>query len=238
MGVIDALTILGSGIGRGYRGSQELQRQIAEAKRKALIEERDLAIREQAQNAANALAAAQSRRLGVESDTGEFSLGRARAAATSEDAPVTQGGSIPFRLGGQSFTLPNRLSTLQNPQIAALLGQGSEEAFKARHPDYYMHYPPVGRGSTSFNSTPEGKALQYMQLVFGTNITPLLGEDEESYSTRVNKERNQRLQFLLNNKDTIDDLLGGGSGIPSDSTDTSGKKKKKPSGNRFQVDVK
>lgn len=216
MGILDALTILGSGVARGYRGSQELQRQLAEAKRKALIEEREMAMREEAQNVQNALARAQTAEAGVDTESKGFSLGRARADATRDDTPIMSGGIPRLRIGGQEFDIPNKFSSIRDPNIADLLKQVSEQEFMHNNPNYYMRYPPVGRGGNmSFTNTPEGRALKYMQLVFGTNIPPLMGEDEDSYTARVTQERQQRLNFLLNNKDTVDKLLEG---MGSDST--------------------
>lgn len=240
MGVLDALTILGSGISQGYRGSQELQRQLAEAKRKALLDEREQALREHAQASADALSQAQALNLGSEASARDFSTGEARAEAARAGAPIASGGVPTLHISGNTFTLPNRMDTVQNPYIAELLKQSSEERFKHDNPDFYMHFPPVGSNRMGIGGTnsPESRVLKLIDMAIGKPTPALLGEDEDSYTARQSQEKQQRLNFLLNNTATLDSLFRTLSGNTSSDTTTTGKGKAvaKPI-NRFKVKV-
>ena len=56
MSILNALSVFAAGAGRGYRAREETNRQVAEIKRKALLEERDQQIREAAQRTQQQLA--------------------------------------------------------------------------------------------------------------------------------------------------------------------------------------
>lgn len=183
MSILDALTILGSGVARGYRGSQELQRQLVEAKRKALLEERELAMREQAQIAQNALAAAQTGKLGVDTRAGEFGLGEARAESERGATPIMPGGIPSLSIGGNKFQLPNRLDTLLNPEIAGMLRQSSEEDFRAAHPSYYMNSGAYGQNKLD----PRARRIDYLLKTAGvaTGGGPGQFEEPDAYQART-----------------------------------------------------
>lgn len=107
MAFLDALAILASGAARGYRGSQEIQRQLAEAKRRALLEEREQAVRERLADSQIAQGSSEIdyRRL-LGEQVGEETIGR-REARTEAGRPLMRPGS--------SFSadiLGNRLSIL------------------------------------------------------------------------------------------------------------------------------
>ena len=233
MSFLDALAILGAGVGRGYRGSQELQRQLAAAKRKELMDERDMAIREQQQASQDALARAQATNLGSETSARDFTLGEARAASERGATPITSGGNPRLSIGGNNFNLPNRMDVLQNPQIASMLTQSSDEQFKAAHPDYFRNYPPAGTAAAALKNTPEARGRDYIDKIL-TGLPPIgLGEDETEYTLKTNKLMRAKLAFLMEtDPEAINAFLQ-----KATSADTTSKGKSKGSGNRFKVKV-
>jgi hypothetical protein len=229
MGVLDALTILGSGIGQGYRGSQELQRQIAEAKRKALIEDRDMAIREQAQRSADALATAQATNLGSEASARDFTTGEAKAASLRGGAPITQGSPPAFSVGGRSFTIPNRFDALQDPSISALLRESGDEYIKGKYPQYFTNYPPAGTSAAQVKLDPRSRKVDYLLKAAGvaTGGGPGQFEQPDVYQTRTAAT----FKYILDQLRAADPEAFNESAVP----DTSGKGK----GNkRFKIKVK
>lgn len=234
MGVLDALTILGSGIGQGYRGSQEVQRQIAEAKRKALLEERDQIVREQAAASANALQAAQATNLGSETSARDQTTAEARAASLRGSAPIMSHGSPHLSIGGNSFNLPNRLDALQDPNISSLLRESSDEQFKSAHPGYYTNYPPAGSSAAQVKLEPRARKVEYLLKAAGvaTGGGPGQFEEPEAYSARTAST----FQYIINQLREADPEA-----FNEAASDTSGRGKPKPkpkgSSNRFKVKV-
>jgi hypothetical protein len=224
MGVLDALTILGAGIGRGYRGSQEIQRQLAEEKRKALLEEREQAVRERAAQAQEQLTASQVQANAVEMAMNQFNLGEKQKTAKRQATPITEGGA-PLKLSilGQGLNLPGDIQSLTDQ--GDLIRQLSEEKFKSEHPGYFMNYPPAGTAAAQIKLGPQARKIDYLLKAAGTATAggPGQFEDNDAYSERV-----ARIIELIMNKFKSEDPEAFG-----DSTKVSGKGK-----NRFKVDVK
>jgi hypothetical protein len=256
MGVLDALTILGAGVGRGYRGSQELQRQIAEEKRKALLEEREQAVRERAAESQIQLNTAQQQAAAVEMAMTKFGLGEKERGLKRDTTPITPNGvPIKARILGNDVNLPGTLESLTSQ--GDLIRQLSEEQFKSQHPGYFTNYPPAGTAAAQIRNSPEARGRDYIHEILSGQLTPLMGEDEESYTLRANKMMRQKLDFLMEqDPDALNALFGK---TKADSTDTTegddgdyspdrpaiapkpGKKKLKDTytgNNRFNVKVK
>src|SRR3989337_2417209 len=123
MGVLDALTILAAGAGKGYRASQEIQRQIAEAKRKALMDESEQAMRDRAtalQERLGASTIASEEQARLES---QFKLGEARRESLEASQPIAPPEGFRPTILGTEFNIPNRISALESPAISNLLQQ-------------------------------------------------------------------------------------------------------------------
>ncbi len=208
MGVLDALTILGSGIGRGYRGSQELQRQIAEQKRKALLEEREQIVKETTARSQQALTEAQIQTEALNRAIGQFGLDVNKKKVERSEAPITRGGT-PLRasLLGNEINLPGTMQSLTDQ--GDLLRQLSEEEFKSSHPGYFTNYPPVGTAAAQIKNSPETRGRDYIHEILSGNPPALLGESGEEYTTRTNAMMRNKLNFLLEqDPDAIDALFG------------------------------
>jgi hypothetical protein len=137
MGIWDALSIGAAGVGRGYRSGQELERQMAEMKRKALLEERDAQIRERSQATQDALAQSQIGYQGVQSDLGRETLTGTRAGRLRGEQPAFPSGSRASVLGSK-YSLPNTQAGVeeQAPLLAALLREAcNTEELNARRND-------------------------------------------------------------------------------------------------------
>lgn len=195
MGVLDALTILGAGIGRGYRGSQELQRQMAEEKRKALLDEREQILREQNARSQQALQEAQIQTEALNRAIGQFGLDVNKKRYETSQTPITQGGGpLKARILGQDVNLPGTVQTLTDQD--ALLRQLSEEKFKSEHPGYFMNYPPAGTAAAQIRNSPEARGREYIQQILTGNPAMELSEDAETYNTRIRGLMKAKLDFL------------------------------------------
>lgn len=221
MGVLDALTILGSGIGRGYRGSQELQRQMAEERRKALLDEREQIVKEQQARSQQALNDAQIKEFAMQTAMEKFGLGeKQKAAARAGTSVVPGGGPLKLKLLGQDVNLPGDVESLTtHPDLIKEL---ATQAFQAAHPGFYMNYPPAGTAAAQIRNTPEARGRDYITRILSGELSPLLGESADEYAQRTNAVMRAKLNFL-NEQDpeALKALFGGGeSDIDTTTTDS------------------
>ena len=129
MGILDALTILGSGVGKGYRGSQEIQRQIAEARRKALIDEQEQARADRLASLQERLGSSTIGLQDVQRNTGQFGLDEARRQSTAAQEPLTTGGRFKLGVLDNNFDFPStseKFKTFQDT-LNEILGNASRE---------------------------------------------------------------------------------------------------------------
>lgn len=188
MGVLDALTILGAGVGRGYRGSQELQRQMAEQKRKALLEEREQIVRETTAKSQQALQEAQIQTEALNRAIGQFGLDVNKRKEARGATPITQGGA-PLRMNmlGQNVSVPGDVQSLTD--MEGLLKQLSDERYHSEHPEYFTNYPPVGTKAAEIKLSPAARKIDYILKASGvaTGGGPTQFEDPEDYAVRIAK---------------------------------------------------
>lgn len=185
MGVLDALTILGAGAGRGYRQSQETQRLIAEQKRRALLEEREAVIKEQAAQAQQKLTESQIQTEALNRAIGQFGLDVNKANQSRRIEPVTPN-AAPLKLSflGNTVEVPGDMQSMTD--LGALINQLSEESFKSKHPEYYRNYPPVGQTKLE----PRARKIDY--ILRAASVAGGGGPNQfesisgpEAYNTRV-----------------------------------------------------
>jgi hypothetical protein len=140
MSIWNALSIGAAGVGRGYRAGQALEREMAEMKRKALLEEREAQLRERSQTTQDALAQSTIGYQGVQSDIGRETLAGAREGRSRRSQPAFPSGSK-ARFLEQDFNLPNTMGGVED--ISAFLGDvgregGRREEFNYRRTDPWM----------------------------------------------------------------------------------------------------
>ncbi len=239
MGVLDALTILGAGIGRGYRGSQEVQRQIAEQKRKALLEEREQIVKETTARSQQALTEAQIQTEALNRAIGQFGLDVNKKKAERSEAPITRGGTpLRARILGNEVNLPGTMQSLTDQ--GDLLRQLSEEQFKSTHPEYFTNYPPAGTAASQIKNSPESRGRDYIHEILSGSSPMGQMEDSEAYSVRMARERAAKLNFLMqNDPEAIKTFLQKGKKSSAE-TDTSylDEPALEPEKNRFKIKVK
>src|SRR5258708_1958488 len=143
MGLLNSLLIAGGGAAQGYRSQQETIRQVAEAKRKALLDEREQAVREQLAQSQEALGSAQAANLGATSGQTLAETAELKRKALESGLPVSKS-PLTYNIGGRDITIPNELGSLDNPNIASTLQDVMKYQFMGAHPQYYLNYPPVG----------------------------------------------------------------------------------------------
>lgn len=172
MPIWDALTILGAGVGRGYRQHQELNRMIANARIKQAMEEKELALRERDVSSQEALRsrqgeeiAATTRKLGVDTEEEQRRSSRARTRITPEGTPLRA------NVLGNNVELPGTLEdidalkelldnagALERTRLAGqydLMGQREGDKFKSEHPQLFG-------GATRTPATPQERLMKYI----------------------------------------------------------------------------
>jgi hypothetical protein len=114
-----------AGVGEGYRAGQETQRALAEAKRKALMDQQELEIKRQlaqsdiAHNTAqDSLVPSQIARYGAETSglTGQENRAQGEYTQGLEPFQPGAGANVPMNVGGYKFNAPNRMNFL-NPLL-------------------------------------------------------------------------------------------------------------------------
>lgn len=132
MGIWDALSILGGGVSRGYVARQDVERQLTNARLKQMMDERDLALREREQALQERLGTSTIANQDVARQTGEFNLGEAKTRALESQAPIVPAPPVGppqpnynfhSDILKQDFSIPNRISALENPAISNLIQQ-------------------------------------------------------------------------------------------------------------------
>jgi len=203
MSVLDALTILGAGAARGYRSGQNIQRELAEARRKALLEDREQATRESLARSQMALESSQA---------GSAEAARQKTLADTEDTragilrsqqPITPGG-VPFHInlpgmGNKGLDIPGTMGSIENAPTSNLIQQllqgGTSENvarinqagetgrtrqelnFRENHPESYG-----GHGRTP--KTPEERKMDYLDRAYANIPLPIsvvTAEDAQAY---------------------------------------------------------
>lgn len=131
MPILDALSVLASGATRGYRQGQEAKRQIAEARRRALLEERELATRESLAASQMALESSQARVQELLGQKYQEEATTERGARERGSLPISPSGTAGTRfeqLFGRGYT-PTRQDI--TPEFMRLLESGEEAGGRA-----------------------------------------------------------------------------------------------------------
>lgn len=146
MSILNAVSILGAGVGRGYQASQALQREIAEARRKALIEERETSVRERQADTERMLREAQVREADENVLTSRGTREEADRRRRYLQTPVS-GSKFNLDLMGNKVSLPPTMETLLDPNMSDLLARLNEEASRTAG-GYYKNVGGGGREPT------------------------------------------------------------------------------------------
>jgi len=99
--ILGAISLIGSGVGSGYRASEALQRELAEARRKALLEEREQVVKEKSAATEELYRKSQEAQLGAETQGMQFDLGEKKRAALRGQESSVPGGIHLDTPGGQ-----------------------------------------------------------------------------------------------------------------------------------------
>lgn len=107
-GIGTALAILASGAVQGYRATQEQKRQILEARRRALMEEKELGLRERQITSQEALGSAQIEHLGAQGESLREEALVKRGERERGSRPIT-GNGVPLKLRmlGNELSIPS-----------------------------------------------------------------------------------------------------------------------------------
>jgi len=218
MGILDALTILGSGVGKGYRGSQETRRQLAEAKRRAQIEQQEQSRADRLAALQEALGSSTIASQGLARDIDQFGLGEARERSSELSAPITRN-KAPLGLDilGNRVNVPGTMRGLTSAQdiIGRLLGNQNDAAdriFKQKNPKLFSS---GGREPTDMEL-----AIKILTDVTGP-LTQLEALNPEKAGAGLKVREDYIFQTLPLLLAKIKALRSGG-GMPSDSLGDSG----------------
>lgn len=187
------------GLGSGYLQGKDKQREIAEAKRKALMDEKELALKERELESLNALRSSQTGLLDWQGKMAGLGYDETRFRNVEGRTPIA--GDFPMNLMGNevNFNRPNigmleRLSPFINQQMGDLSAwerlqqqinsnermQGSEFTHQR---GLREDYPETYGGSRRIPLEPGERKMKYLTDTVG--ITPLLGEEAEDYGSRI-----------------------------------------------------
>jgi hypothetical protein len=205
----DIFTALASGAARGYRAGQELQRQILEAKRKALMEERDAATKERLATSQMALesATADERRAGA----AKVTQGTQEATRASERdlTPIAPSGVIGQDINSLGIPQPT-MGDFRNPGIAGLLerltgerGATSRENLGNRA---RIDNPTVFGGSRREYLNPEDDALFKLAERLHQKVPEFIAFDPVR-SAAWTAEQDKRTEKILSRSPRIRALL-------------------------------
>ena len=181
MGILNALSILGAGAARGYEGAKALNRQLAEARRKALLEEREVAARERTLALQESeLPSIQSLR---EAQTGELTQQtgeRKRRATRGQTRVLPEGQGLKIGLLGNELEFPGTIEDVTETE--ALLRELS--GIKAR-----QDRPELYGGTRRTPLTPEERKAKY---ILDTINAPTIVETPEE----LQQQLSGRIDFI------------------------------------------
>lgn len=209
--LLDALAIAAAGASKGYQVSKDIQRQLAEARARALIESRDAAVRERAQSLAEAdapsiraLRQAQTTTAGLEGDLAKFNLGEGERKSKLGQTPITSNGLFRMHLLNQDVNIPGTMESFG--QNSDLINRLQEEQYMSGHPSFYQRFSNTPKGSQ------RDPALQLVLDLMGP-LTQYETFDPETIKSGLGA----RLEFLKESYPKIKALFGNIS-TPSDTT--------------------
>lgn len=211
MGAFDALAVLGSGVAQGYRGNQELLRQLREAKRRALLEASE-------SKAKLGLIGQQT----LESQTNRFKtqdeIDRAKRLEESLNKPVSGdmfGGDINFHgtrgeLDRYSDIIGHILSEKGTERAAQIGASGRSNVEEVRH-QFQIDYPELFGKGAGGKGNPRADLVKH---IFD------LGNMETLTPEKAKSALDIRLKFLESNRDRLDRLLMAPEDIPASADST------------------